>query len=81
MELKKKKKMFNEEKPSNKKNQSKSVTDDRAYSEKILDLLKEADKMLESAPQNIEVRGGAIKLKLAIGFVSSAGKFAEIKKD
>jgi hypothetical protein len=70
------------EKKDKKEKESKSTpAENKAFSEKIVDALLAAEKLLESAPQTAEVRGGAIKLKAAIGAILQAGKFAEVKKD
>ena len=51
-----------------------------AYSQKIAALLNEADEMLLTAPQSIEVRGAVKYLKAAKGSLAQAGKFSEVKE-
>jgi hypothetical protein len=56
-------------------------TKQQPMNEQVLSLMNKALSLLESAPQNISVRGGIVKLKLAIGSVTQAGEFQEVEKD
>jgi hypothetical protein len=60
-------------------NSIKPSLEKKAYSEIIMESLVNAKKLLKSAPQTIEIRGGIIKLDAAIGSIAQAGKFAEVK--
>ncbi len=69
-----------EKKSSKPSKSAKAVVQTKAYSEIIVDLVKEASVLLETAPKTLEVRGATKKLRIALNALVVAGKFAEVKE-